>query len=146
MTKTTFPNLLFLVLVKFVYQFSNNWFSRTNIDLLLVVTLCWITNSHNYLISRCIFQLSRGAGCYSPTTNSPSSSGTTQLTSSSMIGSLKKYQPLADSRIRPFDEIPGPSGLHQLPYLGLLFQMKPFSNDHNLFKKFPSFQCFTFSL
>nr|XP_022338228.1 probable cytochrome P450 49a1 isoform X1 [Crassostrea virginica] len=84
--------------------------------------------------NRCIFQLSRGAGCYSPTTNSPSSSGTTQLKSSPMIGSLKKYQPLADSRIRPFDEIPGPSGLHQLPYLGLLFQMKPFTkySKHNM--------------
>lgn len=38
------------------------------------------------------------------------------------LGSASKY-------VRPFDDIPGPSGIYSVPYLGTALHFKPFSKS-----------------
>ncbi|XP_062595593.1 probable cytochrome P450 CYP44, partial [Saccostrea cucullata] len=59
-----------------------------------------------------------------PFTTTPSFSETTVAG----IQGLQNEELLSESNIRPFEEIPGPSGIYQLPYLGLILQMRPFTN------------------
>ncbi|XP_061196416.1 probable cytochrome P450 49a1 [Saccostrea echinata] len=51
--------------------------------------------------------------------------------STSTVAEIQGFQNeelLSETNSRPFEEIPGPSGIYQLPYLGLILQMRPFTN------------------
>ncbi|XP_048753533.1 probable cytochrome P450 49a1 [Ostrea edulis] len=74
--------------------------------------------------SRCLFRLTKPAE--SPRIAVTFRHPETQPTRT--IAGAQEFQLLSNNRIRPFEEIPGPSGIYQLPYVGLILQMKPFTN------------------
>lgn len=91
----------------------------------------WLTLSLSRIskyICSCVFQLTATPTRHAYEATTPSIE-TTHLSSKLVTNLSKKNDKvISETKIRHFDEIPGPSGIYQLPYLGLLLQMKPFSN------------------
>lgn len=82
-------------------------------------------------ICSCVFQFTTTPKRHAYEATTPSIE-TTHLSSKVVTNLSKKNDKvISEIEIRHFDEIPGPSGIYQLPYLGLLLQMKPFSNSNN---------------
>ncbi|XP_052718535.1 probable cytochrome P450 CYP44 isoform X1 [Crassostrea angulata] len=75
----------------------------------------------------CVFQFTTTPKRHAYEATTPSIE-TTHLSSKVVTNLSKKNDKvISEIEIRHFDEIPGPSGIYQLPYLGLLLQMKPFT-------------------